>query len=154
VRPEVIIADEVTSALDASIQASILNLLREVRERTGTSMVLISHNIAVVRYMADDVAVMQLGRIVERAATDDLLERPRHPYTRLLMDSVSLDGFADAAEPIHDPPDPVDPPSGCRFRTMCPVGPLVDPERRICADEDPSAGAELRVHHAACHFAC
>ena len=151
-RPDLIVADEVTSALDASIQASILNLLRDVREETGLSMVLISHNIAVVRYMAESIAVMQLGRIVERAATDDLLQAPRHPYTKLLMDSVSLDGYADGTEPLRDPPDPLEPPSGCRFRTVCPVGPEVDPERLICIEQDPAGGAADRPHHAACHF--
>jgi peptide/nickel transport system ATP-binding protein len=153
VRPDVIVADEVTSALDASIQASVLNVLREVRARTGLSMLFISHNLAVVRYMSDAIAVMQLGRIVERGPTEALITAPAHPYTRVLMASASLEGFDDEGEPEAEPPDPLHLPSGCRFRTVCPVGPLVHPEREVCVTQDPSASAGLRVHHAACHFA-
>ena len=152
-RPDVIVADEVTSALDASIQASTLNVLRDVRRQTGLSMLFISHNLAVVRYMTDSVAVMQLGRIVERGPTEDVLARPSHPYTRLLIESVSLEGFDSGEDPLGEPPDPLQPPSGCRFHAVCPVGPLADPGRRICVSEDPRVGSHARLHHAACHFA-
>ena len=153
VEPELIIADEVTSSLDASVQATVLNLLRELRERTGISMLVISHNLAIVRYLADATAVMHLGRIVEVAPTDDLLQRPEHPYTRVLVESTLLDGFADGSPTATDPPDPLEPPSGCGFRTQCPVGPLVDPRRERCCVEDPRKAAFDRVHRAACHYA-
>jgi len=152
-RPDVIVADEVTSALDASIQASVLNLLRDVGRQTGLSMLFISHNLAVVRYMTGSVAVMQLGRIVERGPTEDVLARPSHPYTRMLIDSVSLEGFDLGEDPVGEPPDPLQPPSGCRFRTIFPVGPLAGPSREICISEDPCAATALRLHRAACHFA-
>ena len=155
--PRILIADEVTSALDASVQGAILNLLRDLQARLGLTVLFISHNLAVVRYVSDVVAVMYLGKIVEIATTDELLERPQHPYTRALLDAVPQLG----AVPVElaaglldeDPPDPHDPPSGCRFHTRCPVGPLALPERTICVTGDPEAGAAARPHQAACHFA-
>jgi peptide/nickel transport system ATP-binding protein len=153
VEPELIIADEVTSSLDASVQATVLNLLRELRERTGISMLVISHDLAIVRYLADSTAVMHLGRVVEAGPTDELLRRPEHPYTRMLVESALLEGFADDAPTAADPPDPLHPPSGCRFRTQCPVGPLVNPQRKRCSVEDPRQAAPGRVHRAACHYA-
>jgi peptide/nickel transport system ATP-binding protein len=155
--PRILIADEVTSALDASVQGAILNLLRDLQARLGLTVLFISHNLAVVRYVSDVVAVMYLGKVVEIATTDELLERPQHPYTRALLDAVPqlgavpvelADGLLDA-----DPPDPHDPPPGCRFHTRCPVGPLAMPERTICATDDPDAAAAARLHQAACHFA-
>ncbi len=155
--PSILIADEVTSALDASVQGAILNLLRDLQAQLGLTVLFISHNLAVVRYVSDVVAVMYLGKVVEIASTDELLERPQHPYARALLDAVPQLG----AVPVElaaglldaDPPDPHDPPSGCRFHTRCPVGPLALPERTICATDDPDAGAAARLHQAACHFA-
>jgi peptide/nickel transport system ATP-binding protein len=151
--PDVIVADEVTSALDVSIQASILNLLRDVRSERGLSILFISHNLSVVRYMSDEIAVMQLGRVVERGPTEALMGAPMHPYTRVLMESASLEGLDEVGEELGEAPDPLHPPSGCRFRTVCPVGPLASPDRRICVAEDPGRTAGRRVHQAACHFA-
>jgi peptide/nickel transport system ATP-binding protein len=155
--PRILIADEVTSALDASVQGAILNLLRDLQARLGLTVLFISHNLAVVRYVSDVVAVMYLGKVIEIATTDELLERPQHPYTRALLDAVPQLG----AVPVElaaglldaDPPDPHDPPPGCRFHTRCPVGPLALPERTICATDDPDEGASDRLHQAACHFA-
>jgi oligopeptide/dipeptide ABC transporter ATP-binding protein len=122
--PELLICDEPTSALDVSVQAQILNLLRELRGRLNLTMMFISHNLAVVRHIADDVMVMYLGHAVEVAPADELCARPRHPYTQALL----------SATPIADPdkrgrrvrlsgelPSPLNPPSGCPFHPRCPL---------------------------------
>jgi peptide/nickel transport system ATP-binding protein len=153
--PRLLIADEITSSLDVSVQGSILNVVREIRSALELAMLFISHNVAVVRYISDVIAVMYLGQIVEVGPTDELIANPRHPYTKVLLDSVPGTAVptGDEAPPIEgDPPDPHDPPSGCRFHPRCPVGPRVMPERTICATEDPRADAPRRVHEAACHF--
>lgn len=163
--PEVVITDEMTSALDVSVQGAMLNLVRQVQRRLGLSMLFISHNLAVVRYVSDVVAVMYLGRIVEVAPAEDLLAQPRHPYTRTLLDSAPRLGVPLAPEGTQaaddagvrqvtseDPADPHHPPPGCRFHPRCPVGPRVYPERTICLEQDPSDAAGARPHAAACHF--
>ena len=133
-RPRIVVCDEPTSALDVSVQAQILNLLDELRRTLGLTLVLISHNLAVVEHLATDVAVMYLGRIVEQAPVDALFARPRHPYTKALLASVLTPepglglpdpGLRDGA------PDPANIPPGCRFHPRCPVA-----EHR-CAVESP-----------------
>jgi peptide/nickel transport system ATP-binding protein len=123
VEPKLIVCDEPTSALDVSVQAQILNLLKTLQERLGLSYLFITHDISVVAYLADEVAVMYLGRIVEQGLVDEVLERPAHPYTRALLSAVPV------ADPAHrrsairlegDMPSPVDPPSGCHFHPRCP----------------------------------
>jgi peptide/nickel transport system ATP-binding protein len=153
VQPDVIVADEITASLDVSVQGAVLNLLRDLRRETGLSLLVISHNLAVVRYLSDAVAVMQLGRIVEHGATADVIGSPQHPYTRTLIESVELSGLAAQPPVLRDPPDPLHPPSGCRFHTVCPVGPLAQPNREVCAAADPADEARLRMHRAACHYA-
>ncbi|MEI8152057.1 MAG: oligopeptide/dipeptide ABC transporter ATP-binding protein [Hyphomicrobiales bacterium] len=123
VDPEFVIADEAVSALDVSIQAQIINLLIELIRKSGTTMLFISHNMAVVRNIADVVAVMYLGRIVEMATTEQLFTYPRHPYTEALLSAVPIPEPGAARNRIilkGEIPSPTDPPSGCTFRTRCP----------------------------------
>ncbi len=155
VGPDILIADEVTSSVDVSVQATILNLLKELQRTLGLSFLFISHNLAVVRYMSDVVSVMYLGRIVECAPTAALFAAPRHPYTRVLVDSIPKTVSRTSAGRMRlsgDLPDPRDPPPGCRFHTRCPIGPMTHPDRTVCRDVAPSPGGGIGTHVAACHF--
>jgi peptide/nickel transport system ATP-binding protein len=123
VEPKLLICDEPTSALDVSVQAQILNLLRDLQERLGLAYLFITHNIAVVELLAHEVAVMYLGRIVERGTVDEVLRTPKHPYTRALLSAVPVIDTASRREVIRlqgDLPSPINPPSGCHFNPRCP----------------------------------
>ncbi len=142
--PDFIVCDEPTSALDVSIQAQILNLMRDLQDRLGLTYLLITHNLAVVRFMANRVGVMYLGRLIEIGETDALFARPRHPYTRMLLDAVpDLAMSGRARTPIGgEPPNPIAPPPGCPFHPRCPQA------IAICRTERPAF-----VDNVACHLA-
>jgi peptide/nickel transport system ATP-binding protein len=156
VQPKVLICDEPVSALDVSIQAQVINVLADLRDRLGLAVLFIAHDLAVVRHLSDRVAVMYLGRIVEEGPAAEVYARPRHPYTAVLMSSTPRpvpDPHAMERKAIlrGDVPSVRNPPSGCRFRTRCPIGPLAHPSRRICIEKDPALAGE-GDHRAACHF--
>jgi peptide/nickel transport system ATP-binding protein len=151
-RPDVVIADEITSALDVSVQGTVLNLLRTVLRELGVSMLFISHNLAVVRYVATSIAVMYLGRIVEHGPAVDVLGDPQHPYSRDLVAAVP-DPSAPPGDPAvadAEPADPHHPPTGCGYHPRCPIGPFVLADRDRCRTEVPTTDHR---HHAACHYA-
>jgi peptide/nickel transport system ATP-binding protein len=151
-QPKLIVADEPVSALDVSIQAQILNLMSDLRRRHGLTYVFISHDLSVVRYLANTIGVMYLGKLVEIGPAEAVYNRPHHPYTRGLIDTIPVaDPWASRAKNEDgvrgELPSAVNPPSGCRFRTRCPFA------QEICANEEPqltSYGTE--GHRAACHF--
>ena len=124
--PQVIIADEPVSSLDVSVQAQILNLLKEIQSRLHLSMIFISHNLAVVKYISDRIAVMYLGKIVEVASRDDLYSKPQHPYTQALVSAVPIPDPRLERSRMHiavkgELPSPISPPPGCSFHTRCPL---------------------------------
>ena len=124
-RPEFLVCDEPTSALDVSVQAQILNLMKDLQREFGLTYLFISHNLAVIYQVSDRIGVMYLGRLVEIAATERLFARPRHPYTRLLLDTIPRLAAAEGGGPEREPvagevPNPIDPPPGCAFHPRCP----------------------------------
>jgi oligopeptide/dipeptide ABC transporter ATP-binding protein len=148
-RPRLLIADEPTTALDVTIQAQILELLRELQRESGTAILLITHDLGVVNELSDRVAVMYAGKIVEQGSRGDVLGAPRHPYTRGLLRSIPA--LAEPGEPLAEIPGVVPPPAewpaGCRFATRCPV--RFEP----CRDQLPEATALDPMHTAWCHDA-
>jgi peptide/nickel transport system ATP-binding protein len=133
-----------------SVQAQILNLLEDMKVRYGLTLVFIAHDLAVVKNVSDQVAVMYLGKLCELAPPDELFERPSHPYTKALIDSIPQPDPTIEANDLGrlegDLPSPLDPPSGCRFRTRCPRA------EDLCAQAEPQITEVSDGHYVACHF--
>lgn len=153
VKPRFIVCDECVSALDVSIQSQILNLLEEFKEREKLTYLFISHDLSVVRYISDRIGVMYLGNIVEMGTAEEIFEDPRHPYTAALLSSIPS-VTRDSAEYVRNRiilegtiPSPINPPSGCKFRTRCYMA------CDKCADEEPEFAEVSEGHFASCHFA-
>jgi oligopeptide/dipeptide ABC transporter ATP-binding protein len=159
-RPKVLVLDEPVSALDVSIQAGVLNLLDELQSELGLSYLFVSHDLSVVRHIADRIAVMYLGTIVETGTSQELFEGPAHPYTQALISAIPLpdprkERARERITVVGDVPSPADPPSGCRFRTRCPkfANELTESERTACVEQPPELVDRGHGHPAACHYA-
>lgn len=150
--PDFIVCDEPIAALDVSIQAQVVNLLEKLQDELGLTYLFISHDLSMVRHVADRVAVMYLGKIVELASVDDLYDRPLHPYTKALQSAVPvpdpiLENMRERTILEGDIPSPSNPPSGCRFRTRCPIA------QDRCQSEEPEFREMRTDQWVACHFA-
>lgn len=147
--PKLVVADEPVSALDASIQAQVLNLLLELQQKLALTFLFIAHNLAVVRHVSDRIGVMYLGKVVEVAETKELFSTPLHPYTQALLSAIPIPDPEIKKERIllqGDIPSPINPPSGCRFRTRCRFA------KDICKEQEPPLIDVGGEHYVACHF--
>ncbi|WP_425257599.1 ABC transporter ATP-binding protein [Rubrivivax sp. RP6-9] len=144
--PEFLVCDEPTSALDVSVQAQVLNIMKDLQRTQGLTYLFISHNLAVVRHVADEVGVMYLGRLVERSHKTTLFSQPRHPYTRMLLDAIpDIHMTGRARTPVQgEVPNPLNPPSGCAFHPRCPHA------NARCSSERPALKTFQGIH-VACH---
>ncbi|MCI4438634.1 ABC transporter ATP-binding protein [archaeon] len=150
-KPSFIVADEPVSMLDASVRIEILFLLRELQNKYGISFIYITHDLATTRYFSERIAIMYAGKIVEEASSDEVIERPLHPYTQALLKAIPEPDPENRKiikeVPPGEPPDLVSPPSGCRFHPRCPYA------MEICRKEEPPTREILPNHFVACHFA-
>jgi len=150
--PEFIVADEPVSALDVSVQSQVLNLIAKLKREHGIAFLFISHDLAVIQHVSDDIGVMYLGQLVERASVEDLYARPKHPYTRALLSAVPMPDPTRRQKRIvlsGDVPSPMNPPAGCPFHTRCP-----DANSR-CSTQVPAKqnlGTERQPHEVSCHL--
>ncbi len=144
--PEFLVCDEPTSALDVSVQAQVLNIMKDLQRTQGLTYLFISHNLAVVRHVADEVGVMYLGRLVERSPKAELFSQPRHPYTRMLLDAIpDIHMTGRARTPVQgEVPNPLNPPTGCAFHPRCPHA------NARCSSERPALKTFQGIH-VACH---
>ncbi len=148
-QPELLICDEPTSALDVSVQAQILNLLKRLQEELGVAYLFITHNFAVVEYLAHYVAVVYLGRIVEQGRAEEVLRSPQHPYTQALLSAVPvprLEAHASVIRLLGETPSPANPPQGCHFHPRCPQA------MDVCRQNYPGTSTVSATHTVNCHL--